>query len=274
MSIKLIGLDLDGTTLNSQKHLSPRTKDAIQCACARGVTVLPVTGRPRVGLCAEILSVPGVRYAITSNGGTVYDLSLNQELLVHPIDKPAALQALADAAALHAVTDVYMDGQAYTDAATFSRLVSIVPDELKQYFRTTRTPVENQLQWLAGEARPVEKLTLLFSNCADQRRAWEFFEASGRFEVASSIVNNLELNQKGVDKGFALLALARRLGIRREEIMACGDAYNDIPMLRAAGTGVAVANAVPELLAAAAVHTDSNDDDGVAKAIERHVLSP
>ncbi len=55
--------------------------------------------------------------------------------------------------------------------------------------------------------------------------------------------------------------------------MACGDAYNDIPMLLAAGTGVAVANAVPEVLAAAAVHTDSNDDDGVGKAIERYVLS-
>ena len=273
MSIKLIGLDLDGTTLNSQKHLSPRTKDAIQCACARGVTVLPVTGRPRVGLCAEILSVPGVRYAITSNGGTVYDLSLNQELLVHPIDKPAALQALADAAALHAVTDVYMDGQAYTDAATFSRLVSIVPDELKQYFRTTRTPVENQLQWLAGEARPVEKLTLLFSNCADQRRAWEFFEASGRFEVASSIVNNLELNQKGVDKGFALLALARRLGIRREEMMAIGDSENDLAMLRYAGESVAMGNALPELKAQCKHVTLKNTEDGVAHIIEKLVLS-
>lgn len=273
MPIKLIGLDLDGTTLNSQKQLSNRTRKALEHACARGVAVLPVTGRPRAGLSSEILSVPGIRYAITSNGGAVYDLTLNQELLVHPIDKQAALRALADASALHAITDIYMEGQAYTSAETFDRLVSIVPSELKQYFRATRTPVENQFQWLERQTRPIEKLTLFFSSPADRRQAWKFFEASGCFEVASSIVNNLELNQSGVNKGSALLALARRLGIRREEIMACGDSYNDIPMLRAAGTGVAVANAAPEVLAAACAHTDSNDGDGVAKAIERYVLA-
>ena len=75
MDIRLIGLDLDGTVFDSQKRISPRTRSAIAAACARGVAVLPATGRPRAGLPDAFVQIPGVRYAITSNGGAVYDLA-------------------------------------------------------------------------------------------------------------------------------------------------------------------------------------------------------
>ena len=101
----------------------------------------------------------------------------------------------------------------------------------------------------------------------------KLLEKSGRFEVTSSIPNNLELNGKGVDKGKALLALAGILGLERAQVMACGDSSNDVAMLRAAGLGVAMGNATPEALAAADVQTASNDEDGVALAIRRYVLS-
>lgn len=272
MAIKLIALDLDGTTLNSRKELSPRTRKALCDACSSGVAVVPTTGRPRSGLPTEILSIPGIRYAVTSNGASVYDLRQQKELFVHPVDKDAALWALDAADGLKAVTDIYLSGEAYTAAENFERLLEIVPPELKEYCRATRIRVPRQHDWLAAETRPVEKLTLFFGSLQDRDKAWEFFLRCGRFEVASSVTNNLELNQRQVDKGLALTVLAEHLGLRREECMACGDSFNDIPMLRTAGLGIAMGNAEPETRQAADRITDTNDNDGVAKAVETYVL--
>ena len=80
--------------------------------------------------------------------------------------------------------------------------------------------------------------------------------------------NNIEVNALGVNKGIGLLKLGELLGIKREEIMACGDGMNDLEMIREAGLGVAMANAVQEVKDAADFVTDSNEKDGVAKAIE------
>ena len=272
MAIKLIALDLDGTTLNSRKELSHRTRRALCDACAQGITVLPITGRPRSGLPAEILSIAGIRYVVSSNGASVYDLQQKKELFVHPIDKEAALWALDAADKMKAVTDIYLSGEAYTAAENFERLLEIVPPELKEYCRATRICVPQQHDWLAAETRPVEKLTMFFEDLQERDAAWEFFLKCGRFEVASSITNNLELNQQHVDKGFALTVIAEYLGLSREECMACGDSFNDIPMLRTAGLGIAMGNAEPETKKAADRITDTNDNDGVAKAIETFAL--
>ena len=96
MDIRLIGLDLDGTVFDSQKRISPRTRSAIAAACARGVAVLPATGRPRAGLPDAFVQIPGVRYAITSNGGAVYDLAGGRCMAVDPLPKEDALWALPD----------------------------------------------------------------------------------------------------------------------------------------------------------------------------------
>lgn len=84
--------------------------------------------------------------------------------------------------------------------------------------------------------------------------------------------NNIEVNALGVNKGIGLLKLGELLGIKREEIMACGDGMNDLEMIREAGLGVAMANAVQEVKDAADFVTDSNEKDGVAKAIEMFAL--
>ena len=97
-------------------------------------------------------------------------------------------------------------------------------------------------------------------------------EAMG-LEVTSSLPTNLELNAGGVNKGRGLLALAKALGFAREQVMACGDSGNDAAMLKAVGLGVAMGNATPDILAAADAVTDTNDRDGVAKALERFVLN-
>ena len=117
-----------------------------------------------------------------------------------------------------------------------------------------------------------EKLSLFGTDYPTRDAARAAVLAACDVEATSSLGANLELNAPGVNKGRALVALAETLGYRRENVMACGDSDNDLAMIRMAGLGVAMGNAEPEILAAAAAVTDDNDHDGVAKAIERYIL--
>ena len=91
-------------------------------------------------------------------------------------------------------------------------------------------------------------------------------------EITSSVPCNLEVNAPGVNKGRGLMALAAELGLDPAQVMACGDSGNDLAMIRLAGLGVAMANASPDVLAAADAVTLDNNHDGVAAAIETYVL--
>ena len=270
--IRLVGLDLDGTLLNEDKCITPRTRQAIARACAAGVAVLPVTGRPLLGLPPELMEIPGVRYAVTSNGGAVWDVPDRRLLAQSSVPKEDVLWALEVAQRFGGVADVYVDGGAYTLESRFAQLMETAPPNMRAYFRATRTLVPAFAPWLAQEHRGVEKVTMLFQAPAARLDAMAELENSGRFAVTSSIPGNLELNGTGVDKGRALLALAAELGIARQAVMVCGDSSNDLAMLRAAGWSVAMGNATPEALAAAHVRTATNNEDGVALAIERYVL--
>ena len=244
--IRLVGLDLDGTVFTDEKTITPATRDAIARAVRAGVAVLPVTGRPRSGLPEEVLAIPGVRYAITSNGAMCEDLAEDKVLVRLAMDEETAMRALRIAEKYDVVIDIYIDGQAYTAA--------------------------DSMRFLRQTGRGAEKFTILFQDMAQRAAAWKEFEHTGLFELSGGIPENIEVNAKGVDKGRALLALAERLGLSRGQTMACGDASNDLAMLRAAGLGVAMGNATPEAVAAADVQTDTNNNDGVAKAIRRWVL--
>ena len=92
--IQLIALDLDGTVLNTQKHITKRTLDAIRAAIAQGVTVIPATGRLRNGLTQEFLDIEGVRYALTANGAAVLDLQTGERLFEGCLSREEALWQL------------------------------------------------------------------------------------------------------------------------------------------------------------------------------------
>lgn len=271
-AIRLVGLDLDGTVLDSQKRLTPRTAAAIRRAIAAGCAVLPATGRNRGGLPEAFVRIPGVRWAVLANGAVVMDLAANEVVIENPLPKADALAAFALLEPYDLMLDVYLEGKAFTSRAAFARLKQFAPAAMLEYFRATRTVLDDLPGWLAAQTAPIEKLTMLFRDLAQRQSAWQRLEAAGRWAVTSSIPNNIELNAVGVDKGMALLALAERLGLHKEQVMACGDSSNDLAMLRAVGLPVAMGNASGEVKALASVVTGTNDEDGVAQALERYVL--
>ncbi|MDD4850837.1 MAG: Cof-type HAD-IIB family hydrolase [Gemmiger sp.] len=272
--IRLIGLDLDGTVFDDKKQISPRTLAAIAAAIAQGVVVLPATGRPAAGVPAEFLGMPGVRYALTSNGATVTELSTGAHLVELTFPLPMALEVYDLLSGYDSILDLFIDGKSYTTPASAARLEAFAPPELLPYLRKSRITVPDMRALIAQHPHGVEKFSILYGDTALREAAWAAVTAKLPVEVTASFPNNMEINAPGVTKGQGLLALARRLGLRDDQVMACGDSGNDVAMLKAAGLGVAMANGTPEAKAAADVLTLDNNHDGVAVAIETYVLKP
>ena len=116
------------------------------------------------------------------------------------------------------------------------------------------------------------RLQGIYRNQKDKEEALEELNTLSGIVVTAAMDNNLEINKEGTNKGLGLLQLGKSLGISREEIMACGDGGNDVEMLKEVGFAVAMANGSDPVKKAADFVTVSNDEDGVAKAIERFVL--
>ncbi len=274
MSIKLIALDLDGTLLDSRKRLSPQNKQALEACIARGVYIVPCTGRVAMGIPEEIRCIPGIRYAITVNGATIEDMETGQILESHLLDKEAALEIMELAREYPVMYDVYAAGQGISENRFLNDLEPYgLTEEMIAMIRRTRKAVPDIREYVRQWPGQVDKVNLFFHDPETRSRLRKLLEAREDILVSSSLPMNLEINGAGAAKGNALLALAEHLGLKREETMACGDGDNDISMIKMAGLGVAMENAVPDILEAADWITGSNDESGVAKAIETWVLN-
>lgn len=271
LGIRLVGLDIDGTLLNSTGQLTRRTEKAIRACIEAGCHVVPASGRPWGGLPGAFTSIPGVDWAVTANGATLVDLAAGQVAERRWMSREDWFFAWDLTAGFDRVMDLFLDGWGYSETAKLARAEEWAPAGLAGYLRSSRRAVED-VPAFARQQAAIEKANLFFTDPAQRLEAWRLLEESGRFEVSSSSAVGIELNAKGVDKAEGLFALGRRLGIEPAFIMACGDSGNDLPMLRRAGVGVAMGNAAPEVKAAARFVTDTNDNDGVAKALERFVL--
>ena len=270
--IRMVGFDLDGTLLTTDKRLSEYTKEILRKAVSKGVVVLPVTGRPLNGVPKEISGFWGIRYMITSNGARVVEdgKTICENLL--SVEKARKILDIFED--YDTLRDIYYDGQGYMPEAFIQRIGDFVSSPaMAAYMVSTRIPIKDIRAKFEEENRSLDKIQALFCSREDQEEAWKRVEALGDVEVTGSLSMNIEVNAGGVHKGLALGWLAKRLGIEREEVMAFGDGLNDVGMIREAGCGVAMANAVPSVLEAADMVTMSNDEDGVARAVEKYVLN-
>lgn len=272
--IRMIGLDLDGTLLDSNKVFTDYSRRIIAETLEQGVIVLPATGRPVSGLPKEVMEFPGIRYALTSNGARVLDLQEGRVLYERLISYEAGGKLLEILQKYDALLEIYYEGIGYANEQDLKVVERYMPSApMVRYILNTRRPVESVYRMYHTEQRPVDKVQALFISQEDKRAAFaEVREKVPEITVCGALHNNLEANAKEARKGIALIKLGELLGISREEIMACGDGSNDIEMVKEAGFGVAMSNAIDEVKEAADYVTLSNDEDGVAKAIEEYVL--
>lgn len=272
--IKMIAFDLDGTILTTDKRLTERTRRALEQAVEKGIHIIPATGRPMSGIPKEIIDFPGIRYIVSSNGARVLDMK-NRDVLYEetlPVEKAGEILDIFEK--YDTLREIYYDGIGYADRGRLEQIEKYQKDPaMQRYICTTRRPVESTRVKFETENRGLDKIQALFVSQEDKLEAWESIESQvGDVEVTGALSNNIEVNAKGIHKGAALQFLGEMLGLSMDEVITFGDGSNDIKMLEMAGTGVAMANSVQNVLDIADITAMSNDEDGVARIIEQYVL--
>ena len=275
MEIKLIATDLDGTFVDDRKNMLEENVRAFAACAERGIEIVPATGRTIVGVPDEIKNLPGVRYAITTNGASVADLKEGKIIITCRMSNETAIRVmeLARDSADDIMYDAYVDGIGYAREDFYKNLEHYVySPALVNLVKITRRPVPDNIAYIKECGAEVEKINLFFVDMEARARMRSILSAITEIVVSSAIPNNLEINAVGADKGNALIRLAELLGIRREETMAFGDGENDISMIRMAGLGVAMENGEESVKAVADYITVTNNEAGVAAAIRKFVL--
>ena len=272
-TIRMIGVDLDGTLLNSEKQLTAYTREVLKKAIEQEVAVVVATGRPFSGVPDELKHFPGIRYALTANGARILDMQKQKVVYENLLSVESSEKVIDILRKHHAIHEFFVDGVGYMDEDGLRNVYAYFEDpHMAEYLQSTRIPVKDVKEKLQTMKCEVDKLQGIFRNQKDKEEALEELNTLSGIVVTAAMDNNLEINKEGTNKGLGLLQLGKSLGISREEIMACGDGGNDVEMLKEVGFAVAMANGSDPVKKAADFVTVSNDEDGVAKAIERFVL--
>jgi Cof subfamily protein (haloacid dehalogenase superfamily) len=264
--MKLVGLDLDGTTLGPDHLLLDRTREAIFAAQSRGVRVVIVTGRMYQSALpiARDLKLEGLPMA-TYNGAAVYEYPSGRLLYHEPLalDACKKIAAFCEARGLH--LNAYVDDQLY---------VPDLGERTQRYIAVAGVkahPVGSVFLWLS---KPSTKMLIVDEPERIQAVRPELKALLGPgFHITSSIPDFLEITSERATKGIALEWIANSLGISREETMAVGDAYNDLTMLRWAGTSFAMTHSPDEVKRAATYVAQGGPGLGVVDALERMGLA-
>lgn len=252
MDYKIIASDLDGTLLSGQGRVSEENWRAIEELNKRGIHFVPASGRSFREMPAELRESPLIRFYITSDGTTVYDketdttheMPLSKELGHWVLDK---LYQYPMCMMLHA------DINSYVDADTHNH-PDYIRCNLDQRWRDftfeTNLPVADFKKFAYDHER-IQALIPFFENLADLKECERYFRENPELLVVQSDPYDLEVFSSKAGKGNALMLLADLLGVDRRATIAVGDSTNDATMVSAAGRGLAMENAVPELKAVA-----------------------
>ncbi|MCC8183119.1 MAG: Cof-type HAD-IIB family hydrolase [Clostridiales bacterium] len=266
---KCLFLDLDGTLLRDDKTLSETNHRAIQDALARGHRAVITTGRPLKSalLQAQRLGLTGEGcYIIAMNGGMVWDCAEERELYRRGMAWDDLYTLFDEANRRGVFIQTYDDWDVIVESRNDNETVRRYCAPIQMGYR------------VVGDVRrdltvpPTKAMAIDFSGRApvEAFERWIHREMSDRLDCFFSCQYYLEIVPAGQNKGAALAAMCARLGIPLRDAVAVGDAANDIPMIRTAGVGVAMANADPAVKAAAdAITCRDNNHDGVAEAVER-----
>lgn len=262
---KLIALDLDGTALNDGGWLSDVTRNAISSAVLAGFLVVPTTGRTLAEIPDEILAIPGIRYAIVSNGASIMDLENDEEIYSDLISLDLAKILFDLLYAQNVAFQAYSEGVSFCDERFMAEVASYFGGRDKNYYWLAERIrfVKNLPAYFEKAKRHIEKITVNRLIGEDRIMIEQALAEISTVVTTSSDPRNMEINSATANKGSALLELSSGLGILPEHVMAIGDGNNDIEMLSVAGFSVAMGNAEPGAKQVASYVTVSNNDDGV-----------
>lgn len=275
--IRLVALDVDGTLLDSRGRVSAANRDALAEVARRGVHLAVVTGRNYPFALQAVEALPDPLNVICYNGAVTRQRG-GETARVRHLDAGVARRLLV--ATRHWRDSTLMQFNRDGEGQTVVDRLSWEPANRRGYYERISAYVRrvDDLEHALDDDAPVQ--VAFNGSCADMATLLaELRAVDDAAALAVSITTYpardftlVDVNAAAATKGQALADAARRLGIAHDEVFAIGDNHNDIDMLRWAGTAVVMGNAEPELLGMGLPLTTSNDEDGLAQALETHVL--
>lgn len=267
MDKKIIFLDLDGTLTNDEKKVTPLTQKALLEMQKAGHIVVLASGRPTPGILTVAKAVELEKfggYIMAFNGGKIINAKTNEVVFEQVLDRKYISPLLKYAKENDIGLITYDDKRIivgtrmdkYIETESFINKIPVYETDMEEY--VTYNP--NKLLMTASPeiaAKHEQILAQKYKNQLSISRSADYF---------------IEIMPKGIDKAASIEVLINKLKITRENTIACGDGYNDISMVKYAGIGVAMENAVDEVKQVADYVTDSNNEDGIAKVVEKFVF--
>ena len=288
---KFVAIDLDGTMLNHYGEISQKTKETVKECIEKGVEIVLASGRPidSIKTIAESLGITG--YFIAGNGALIYDMQKDEMIYENYIKKEKVLEIIKICEENSIAYNVYTDRVILTKNLKFNVLYyykeNLKKEENKQ---TNISIVENMYEYVENmKDNKFLKITIcdqndtIFHSIIKKIKEISGVEVLDIAHMSKKIIKQgteeipveyfyTEISANDVDKWNAIEFLIKKLQVKKEEVMAIGDNMNDKKMLENAGMGIAMKGSTPEILNIAKDITETNDNDGVAIALEKYVL--
>lgn len=273
MSYKLICIDMDGTLLNDKKTVNKENIEAVKKAHDKGVNIAVCTGRlfASARYFGEIL---GVRTPIIASNGAYIREKDGDEVIYQSVlgeERCKKIQSVVqnyDFDYFYNRCDCVISAKEYPEDYGYVKANKALPEKYK--VNLVRSCNINKT--IEEDGDKILKCICMSRDIEKLNSAKEKLQQFDEFEVVSSGIDNIEIMNKDVSKGKACEVLASFYNLSRDEVMCIGDSGNDLSMVEYAGMGVAMGNASDEVKKAANYITDTNNNSGVAKAIEKFIL--
>ncbi len=270
---KMIAFDMDGTLLNKKKEVTPEIRKAMEDAVAAGKHVVVATGRA-INETNEYRDIfPLLSMIVFAGGAVVYDPKKEAVVWTKQIEKSVA-DEIFDITQSWGVETMYYVLSEGTGITTGKQIKDMAKFNLKDYqntFQNELVHVEDVLDYYKEESPGLEKINVFLTTGEERRKRTQELRHLP-VEIAWSEASVIELTPDGVSKIDGLRVVSEALGVGIDEMIAVGDAQNDLNMIRGVGLGVAMDNAIDEVKDAADYVTSDNEHNGCAEVIYKFLL--
>jgi Cof subfamily protein (haloacid dehalogenase superfamily) len=274
--VRIIFSDLDGTFLDDEKCVPPANDCLLDLLDDTGIEFVPCSGRMLSGIPSEIIEHHCVRHAICSDGACIvkYDDSTPHVVFRDGLSADTVIELYERVRAFDIQFDVFADGKSFSERTRWERLSEFPIDPgMKEFARKQRIPMDEAVPEFVGSLHHIERLNIYLMQLEDYRPICEQIDAVGGLHYDPHSRVGIEITNERINKATGLSWIAKHEGVALSDCVALGDSDNDIPMLRIAGIGVAMANACENALREAEVITRlPNTSAGVADYLLREVL--
>ena len=269
MEYKMIGLDLDGTLLKDDKSIDTKTKEYLETLSANGVHIVPITGRPLSGVPDCVRNIKGVDYIISNNGSKTVLNSTNETLFSLAMDNATSKRVIEAVKQTGAIFEVFLSHYGYCEKFVFDHYKEVyMGTVIGNYIFSSRKQVDSLLTLFDDKNAEADEVFIICKDNDDREIIKAQTDKISGIQYCMLADRFLEITKNGTDKGTALELLCNHLKIKLNKVIAFGDGENDLQFLNKAGTAVAMGNASDSVKAQADIITDTNNNQGVLKALK------